>query len=77
MKELFTSNNPVYMLRDTNTYVLPKFKTKRYGYHSMTYIGAKLWNDINADIKELNLESFKQEVKLWLNKKSNVRDSYF
>ena len=39
MRDMFIHNDAAYMLRDTNTYVLPKFKTRTFGYHSMWYIG--------------------------------------
>ena len=52
MKELFLESNPVYDLRDSSRFVLPKYKTKTFGYRSLSYIGSKLWNDIDFVIKD-------------------------
>lgn len=77
LKDLFVPNNSLYMLRDTDTYVLPKFNTKTYGYHCMSYIGSKLWNNIDANIKSLNINGFKKNIKIWLANQNNVIDTYF
>ena len=79
MRSLFIPSDPVYMLRDTNTFLLPSFKTKRYGYHSMSYIGSKLWHDIDASIKDCDIKTFKSQsqIKAWLHNHHNVINSYF
>lgn len=77
LKDLFVQNNPAYLFRDTNTYILPKFKTKRFGYHSMSYIGSKLWYDIDADIKHSDINCFKKRITPWLRDKDNLIEKYF
>ena len=53
--------------RDNDTYVLQKYSTKTFGYHSMAYIGAKLWGKINSKVKKLKcIKSFKKEIKTLL-----------
>ena len=76
--ELFTPKIQTYSLRNNDTYVLPRYHTKTYGYRSMTYIGSKLWGNIDAHIKsQPNIKAFKKEIKLWIINVSNVIDTYF
>ena len=80
--DMFAENDisRVYNLRDTNTFVLPKYKSKKYGYHSFTYIGSKLWNNISVDIKNSNtIDMFKNLVHEWLSTSdiTYVKDNYF
>ena len=77
LMNLFVINCPVYGFRDTNTFSLPHFNTKRYGYHSMQYIGSKLWNDIHVSLKDSDLCNFKRCISTWLNAQTNVIDRYF
>lgn len=70
-----------YDMRNENTYLIPRYETKSYGYHSMSYIGAKLWYNIDNNIKEINcLKVFKFEINKWIVKhdnKENFIDMYF
>ena len=44
----------------------------------MTYIGSKLWTNIDANIKGLTrLKNFKNALKPWLENVPNVIDKYF
>lgn len=82
MQNLFSLKiNNCYSLRDNNIFEIPKFKSKRYGYHSMSYIGAKLWSNIDIVIKDINkLKTFKSEVIKWLLQQTNYEcfvNTYF
>ena len=77
IKELFTPSIQCYSLRDDNKYVLPKYKSKTYGYHCMTYIGSKLWGDIDPKIKNItSLKEFKHKITLWIDTLPNTCEMY-
>jgi len=64
VRDLFKVKDNLYDLRDTSTYVLPKFHSRTYGYHSLRYIGSKFWNWLKVDIKNCsNDDNFKKEIK--------------
>ena len=81
MQSLFIPCSGNYELRDNNTFVLPKFDSKTYGYHSMSYIGAKVWGNISLKVKESkNIREFKTEINTWLSKQhnsENFMNAYF
>ena len=67
VQELVISKDNVYNMRDYSTYVLPKYNTKRYGYHCLRYMGSKLWNWLDVGLKSCNdLCAFKRDIKLLL-----------
>ena len=80
LSELFQINENMYNLRDNQTYVLPKYRNKTHGYHSLPYIGAKAWSLLDPKVKKSSsLASFKKSIKSHvLNKsKTNIINDYF
>ena len=64
--ELFTRNEVPYGLRDSNRLVIPKTRTVKFGQNSLRYQGAKIWNLLPNDIKEIgDLASFKYALDKW------------
>ena len=60
--------NSVRILHNSNarlsskmTYVIPKVRTN-YGTFNIRFQGAKVWNDINDDMKLLPLKNFKKNL---------------
>ncbi len=43
---MFKVKEMSYSMRDDLKFILPKFNTKTYGYKSLVYAGAKLWNPL-------------------------------
>ena len=45
---------------------VPRFKTIRYGKNSLTYLGCKLWNDLDNTLKSIeNIKQFRSEINKW------------
>ena len=60
LKNRFELKNSGYALRGYKTLVIPKPKTD-YKKRSFSYRGAKLWNDMDTDIKQArSVHQFKQ-----------------
>ena len=52
-----------YNLR-VSEFVIPRFTTKKYGKHSLTYLGPKLWNGLPGEIRsQPSLGSFKHRIR--------------
>ena len=67
IKELFTTQNSGYSMRDNQKMVLPSFNTVTFGKSSARYLGAKLWNNIPVTIKNsVSLSTFKSAITSWL-----------
>jgi len=67
IRELFNSQESPYNMRDSDKFILPTFKTVRYGKKSFRYFGARLWGNIPIIIKESrSLNTFKREISKWL-----------
>ena len=45
-----------------HSYALPKTRTN-YGIFSMKFTGAKIWNEIDKDLKTLSMKTFKAKLK--------------
>ena len=61
---MFMRKESSYSFRDDCKVVQPKYRTKRYGYKSFKYIGAKLWNDMPQIFKcQTSLHDFIRMVK--------------
>ncbi len=41
-----------YSMRDDLKFILHQFNTKSYGYKSLVYAGAKLWNSLPVTFKK-------------------------
>ena len=60
LKNMYFESRKVFLLEQD------RVVTKRYGNNSLTYIGSKLWNDIDNDIKlSESVHSFKQKIISW------------
>ena len=60
LKNMYIESRKVFLLEQD------RVATKRYGNNSLTYIGSKLWNDIDNDIKlSESVHSFKQKIISW------------
>ena len=61
--ELFHTHCSPYNLRLAEFAIL-RFRTKKYGKHSLTYLGPKLWNKLPSKIRTLqSLFSFKNRIR--------------
>ena len=66
IQEMFLDAVNNYNLRATNTLYIPKFNTRTFGYRSFSYMGAKLWNVLPNELREVSaLPRFKELVKYW------------
>ena len=66
MSDMFEQQNHCYDVRSLHNLKLKKFKTLKYGYHTFSYLGAKVWNNLPGKIKESrNLSMFKARLKDW------------
>ena len=61
VSSLFIKNNS-RNLRNDKTFTLQYPRTTKYGKLSFAYIGAKLWNEIPAVIKDSSLHNFKKLI---------------
>ena len=63
---VFSARNVNYELRDEFRLELYKFRTKKYGYNTILYAGAKLWNSLPVNFKRCeNVNEFKNMMKYW------------
>ena len=54
ISELFHAHCSPYNLR-TAEFAIPRFRTNKYGKHSLTYLGPKMWNKLPSKIRTLPL----------------------
>ena len=50
MAAVTSDENPFNILR-VSEFAIPRFTTKKYGKHSLTYLGPKLWNGLPGEIR--------------------------
>ena len=61
--ELFHMHCSPYNLR-VSEFAIPGFKAKKYGKHSLTYLGPKLWNGLQSKIRsQPSMGSFKHRIR--------------
>ena len=68
LHSLFTTNETEYDLRRDISLIQPKKETETYGIRSLSYIGAKLWNDMNFkidDLESISPDDFKEMLVSW------------
>ena len=66
MNKLFVMDNKPYNTRSGSTVSLSQVKTIKYGIKSFAYQGARYWNLLPADVKEIeDLNEFKHYVNEW------------
>ena len=64
--DMFDERELPYNLRNSNLLLQHRFKTVKYGYKSFMYYGAKLWNALPSNLKEITkLHIFKQHLSIW------------
>ena len=67
LNDMFVQKERKYNLRDDHKVNLPPFNTMTYGYNSIKYQGAKLWNLLPADLKRsTDFKKFKNLIRTWL-----------
>ena len=68
LNEMFQKRNLKYDFRDSNKLHQNDFDTKKFGFKSYKYYGAKLWNALPPHIKAYgkdDLDIFKEELNKW------------
>ena len=67
MSDIFSlSENSSYNLRCGVTVNRRNIRTSKFGFETVSTIGAILWNDLPAELKNAeSLNIFKQKIKLW------------
>ena len=65
LEDLFEAHDTRYNLRDNCKVKQQPFKTVKYGFNSLRYQGAKLYNSLPSDIKQNNREDFIKSLKKW------------
>ena len=66
LNEVFNVKDIVYNLRNEIPLLIPSFKTKTYGYNSIRYQGAKVWNQLPGHIQNVNTyNEFRSLVMAW------------
>ena len=67
MSDIFRlSENSFYNLRCGVTVNRRNIRTSKFGFETVSTIGAILWNDLPAELKNAeSLKNFKQKIKLW------------
>jgi len=64
--DLFQRKDVPYGLRKSIILVQPTYSTKTYGFNSLSYLGAKLWNLLPNECKELkSVNKFKHFIFQW------------
>ena len=74
MEEIFTFKNVDYDLRNNTSLKIANLKTVYYGTESLTNLGAKIWNFLPNEYKELKfLSTFKSRISNWVTDKYPCR----
>ena len=67
MEEIFTFKNVDYDLRNNTSLKIGNLKTVYYGTESLINLGAKIWNLLSNEYKELkSLSTFKSRISNWI-----------
>ena len=67
MEEIFTFKNVDYDLLNNTSLKIGNLKTVYYGTESLTNLGAKIWNLLLNEYKELkSLSTFKSRISNWV-----------
>ena len=66
MWDIFPKKIVHYSLRNSNLINVIRPKTENFGFRSITYRGAALWNNLPHEIKESeNIIKFNSNIKQW------------
>ena len=64
--DMFSERKLNYDLRNSNLLTQHRFRTRRYGFKSFKFYGAKVWNALPTDIKQITkMDVFKQKLTEW------------
>ena len=75
LNEMFEHKDIAYSVRDSKRLHVKKYNTVRYGYQSLHYAGAKLWNSLLISIKNSeNEKEFMYKLSSWKCLKKNCND---
>ena len=72
VKKLLSDKEIPYSLRDPSLLIQPLTNTTNFGLRSFAYLGSKLWNDLDNEIKieienleDITLSKFKSLLRKW------------
>ena len=66
LNDLFCEQTSEYQLRDSSRLIQPKFNTFKFGFKSLRYFVANLWNVLPVDMKQSeSLSIFKTRITKW------------
>ena len=66
LNDMFTPKQVPYRMRDSSLLEQSRCRTTTFGFRSISYIGAKLWNDLPSYLKETTcLSDFKMILQTW------------
>jgi len=66
LQDMFKRKESVYSMRNSAMLTQPNFKTRKYGFSSIKYQGAKIWNGLPNEIKDANdMKTFKSLLMKW------------
>ena len=66
LHDMYQSKSIKYEMRDSERLELPYFNTYKFGFRSLKYFGAKLWNSLPIEMKTcVTLSEFKKLIKSW------------
>ena len=66
LNDMFTPKQVPYRMRDSSLLEQSRCRTTTFGLRSISYIGAKLWNDLPSYLKETTyLSDFKMILQTW------------
>ena len=66
LRGMFTYKENNYDMRSSNILTQPAFKNVKYGFNTIKYKGAKIWNCLPNEIKEAqSLTYFKSLINKW------------
>ena len=66
LRDLFTVKRQHYSFRHPLKIIQPKRKTTKYGLRSLSYLGAKLWNELPftvCNVEDVDLDHFRNILK--------------
>ena len=78
LNRLFEVKDITYSLRDSYKLVKPKRKSVKYGTRTISYLGAKLWNDLPPEYKDIvnmDVGQLKAILNFW--KSNNFDHAYY
>ena len=74
MEKIFTFKSMDYNLRNNTSLKIGNVKTVYYGTESLTNLGAKIWNLLPNEYKELkSLSTFKSRISNWFTDECHCR----